>query len=485
MEFNSILFVLFFSTFFFLYWFVFNKNLKTQNLLILAGSYLFYACSDWRLLSLLIISSFINYQLGKKIAATDDEKQKGLLTTLGVTFGVGLLFYFKYLNFFIDSFSKLIASFGIHTSTHSLNIILPLGLSFYTFKTISYLLDVNSEKIKPIKDWVVFFNYVSFFPTMIAGPIDRATSFAPQLEKARVFNYENATTGLRQILWGFFKKLVIADNCVEITNNLFDNYLKLPGSSLVLGAFIYIVEIYADFSGYSDMAIGFSRLIGFNVTKNFNFPFFSQNTSEFWRRWHISLTSWMTEYVYTPLTFAFRSWGKSGLLLAIVINFVLVGLWHGASLNFILFGFLHGCYFIPLVINGTINKNPISAPDNFFSNLKRFINRSGTFILVMLTAMILRANSITEAFHYYIKIFSKSLFSIPVLPTQNPKSDLAIIFFIFIMFILEWFGRHTDFALEKLGSKWPKIIRWGVYIIFVLVIFIFMAKPQQFVYAQF
>jgi D-alanyl-lipoteichoic acid acyltransferase DltB (MBOAT superfamily) len=436
-------------------------------------------------LSLLIISSLLNYQLGIQISEAKDEKRQNFLTTLGVVFGVGLLFYFKYLNFFIGSISNLCSVLGFKISVHTLNIMLPLGLSFYTFKTISYLLDVNAEKIKPIKDWIVFFNYVSFFPTIVAGPIDRATSFAPQLEKNRVFEYENASRGLRQILWGFFKKLVIADNCVEITNNLFDNYLKLPGSSLVFGAFIYIIEIYADFSGYSDMAIGFSRLLGFNVTKNFNFPFFSQNTSEFWRKWHISLTSWMTEYVYTPLTFAFRSRGKLGLIIAIIINFVLVGLWHGASANFILFGFLHGCYFIPLVINGTINKKPSQLTDDFFSKSKRFVNRFATFLLVMFTAMILRANSITETFHYYHKLFSKSLFSIPVIPTQHPKSLIAVVLFIAIMFILEWYGRNTDFALETFGTKWPKFIRWGFYIIFVMIIFAFTAKSQQFVYAQF
>jgi len=485
MEINSLFFVLFFGIFFCLYWFVFNKNVKIQNLLILTGSYFFYACSDWKILSLLIISSFLNYQLGIKIEETQDEKRKSTLTTLGVIFGLGLLLYFKYLNFFIGSITNIISAFGFNCSSHTLNIILPLGLSFYTFKTISYLLDVNAEKIKPVKDWVVFFNYVSFFPTIVAGPIDRATSFVPQLEKNRVFDYDNATKGLRQILWGFFKKLVIADNCVEITNNLFDNYLKLPGSSLVFGAFIYIVEIYADFSGYSDMAIGFSRLLGFNVTKNFNFPFFSENTSEFWRKWHISLTSWMTEYVYTPLTFAFRSWGKSGLILAIMINFVLVGLWHGASLNFILFGFLHGCYFIPLVLNGTINKKPAIDTDDFFSKMKRFINRVATFILIMLTAIILRANSITEAGHYYLKIFSKSLLSIPKYPTLHPKSDLGVILFIIFMFILEWFGRNTDFALEEIGLKWPKLVRWAFYIIFIMLIFLFTAKSQQFVYAQF
>jgi len=453
--------------------------------LILASSYFFYCCSDWKLLSLLLLSSIVNFMLGKQIAETDDETKKGRLTTLGVIFGVGLLFYFKYLNFFVDSFSNLLSTIGFNTSTHTLSIILPLGLSFYTFKTISYLLDLNAEKIDPIKDWVVFFAYVSYFPTIVAGPIDRASSFAPQLENKRVFDYKNATIGLRQILWGLFKKLVIADNCVDITNNLFDNYLKLPGSSLVLGGFVYIVEIYADFSGYSDMAIGFSRLLGISVTKNFNFPFFSQNTSEFWRRWHISLTSWMTEYVYTPLTFAFRSWGKWGLFLAIVINFVLVGLWHGASLNFILFGFLHGCYFMPLVIKGTVNKNPVVNSNSLVSSIKRLTNRIGTFLLIMFTAMILRANSVSEAFDYYRRILSKSLLSFPKIPSAHPKTDMIVLFFIAMMFIMEWKGRNTEFAFEKIGSNWPKIIRWTLYLIFVFIIFMLMAKPQQFVYAQF
>ncbi|MFN2440166.1 MAG: MBOAT family protein [Chitinophagaceae bacterium] len=406
-----------------------------------------------------------------------------MLLYIGLIQGIGTLAFFKYFNFFITSFNDAIQSLNINLNLQTLNIIVPLGISFFTFKTISYLLDIDKRKIKPATDWVVFFDYVSFFPCLLSGPIDKAKALIPQLEKRRVFVYDQAIDGLRQILWGLFKKVVIADNCAVITNELFDDYQELPASSLLVGAFVYAVQLYADFSGYSDMAIGFSRLIGFNVTKNFDFPFFAQNIAEYWRKWHISLTAWLTEYVFTPLSIAFRNYGKLGLILAILINFILVGLWHGANWTFVLFGFLHGCYFIPLILRGTMYKKKRIAKGKQLPTFREFINVLGTFILVMLTLIVFRSETIGQAYDYYSRLFSMSLFSAPVLAAAN-KAFITFLF-ILIMFFIEWLGREQEYAIAHMGFKWPRPLRLAFYYCIIIAIFIFAGSGQQFIYFQF
>ena len=484
MVFNSLEFGIFFIVFFFLYWFVFKQNLKVQNLLILTASYFFYCWWDWRFLPLLAGSSLVNYLLGIFIYKTEDERKRRFLIFLGLLQGLGILIFFKYYNFFLDSFVRSASVINIHFSVHALNLILPLGISFYTFRAISYLLDINSGKIKPTTDWVVFFSYLAFFPTLLAGPIDKATGFIPQLERKRVFNYGEAMDGVGHILWGLFKKIVIANNCAVITGSIFENYNHLHGSTLLIGAFVYIVEIYADFSGYSDMAIGFSRLLGLHVMRNFNYPFFAQNIADFWRRWHISLTSWMTEYVFSPLSFVFRNFGKGGLVMAILVNFIIVGLWHGANWTFIIFGFLHGCYFIPLIIKGTLNKNKIIDRNKMLPSWRETINIITTFSLVMITGIIFRSVSISNAFQYYRKLFSRSLFSIPDVPTNKLDTTITI-FIIVFMFIVEWIGRDHPYPFANLGLKWPKPVRWAFYYCIVIVTFLFASKGQQFIYLQF
>ena len=484
MVFNSIPFVIFFIAFFILYWFAFKQNLKVQNFLILIGNYVFLGWWDWRFLLFLVGSSVVNFFLGIYISKTGNEKHQRLLVTLGLIQGLGGLLFFKYCNFFINSFVDTFSIFNISLNIHTLNLILPLGISFYTFRAISYLLDIESGKTKPTTDWVVFFSYLSFFPSLLSGPIDKARDFIPQLEKRRVFDYNQSVDGLRQILWGLFKKVVIADNCVSIIDPIFNNYHAFPASTLLLGAFLYLIQLYADFSGYSDMAIGIARLIGFNLTKNFNFPFFAQNIAEFWQKWHISLTTWMTEYVYTPLSFIFRTFGKAGTILAVLINFILVGLWHGANWTFIIYGFLHGCYFIPLILRGTLNKNKPIAKDRMFPTIKEFINMTGTFTLVMLTLIIFRAETIGDAFNYYNSLFSVSLFTIPDLPVKKINVIITLIFISF-MFVTEWIGREQNYGIATLGSKWRRPIRWAMYYCFILMIFYFTGKEQQFIYFQF
>jgi alginate O-acetyltransferase complex protein AlgI len=483
MIFNSIPFVGFFVVFFILYWFVFNRSLKLQNLLVLAGCYLFYAWWDWRFLSMLIGSSVLNYFLGIYMYKTKSDKRKRWLLYIGLLQGLGGLIYFKYFNFFITSFADAFSVFNINLGIHTIKILLPLGISFYTFRTLSYLLDIDKGKIKPATDWVVFFSYVSFFPSLISGPIDRANALIPQLEKKRIFTYEQGTDALRQILWGLFKKIVIADNCATITNQIFNNYGTMSASTLLLCAVLFTIQLYADFSGYTDMAIGFARLIGFNITKNFNFPFFAQNIAEYWRRWHMSLTSWLTDYVFTPLSITFRDYGKFGLFLAILLNMITVGAWHGANWTFILFGVLHGLYFIPLIIRGTMSKKKKTTKIKWRPSLVEFRNMVGTFTLVMLTNVIFRVESISQAFDFYYHLFSKSLFSVPSI--IDGKTFIIILSFSCLLFAIEWIQRDKQHGLQLDNVTIPKVVRWGFYYGIGASIIWLGGSQQDFIYFQF
>jgi len=483
MIFNSVDFAIFFAVFFLLYWFVFNRSLKIQNVLILAGSYAFYAWGDWRFLPLLIFGSGVNYALGIGLERSARPKIRLLLLWLGLLQGLGGLIYFKYTNFFLASITGAFSFFHIPLRAHPVRLILPLGISFYTFRTLSYLLDIYKGKFKATTDWVAFFSYVSFFPSLISGPIDRPKTLIPQLQKRRVFDSDQAIDGMRQILWGLFKKAVIADNCATFTSQIFGNYQGQSASTLLLGAFLYTIQIYADFSGYSDMAIGTARLLGFSITKNFDFPFFSQNIAEYWRKWHISLTSWLTEYVFTPLSIAFRDYGKRGIILAILINFTLIGMWHGANWTFVLFGFLHGCYFIPLILRGTMSKRKEIARDNLLPSLREFSNMLGTFILVMLTLILFRSDSILDAYRYFKGLFSLSLFSIPALALEF-KAGYTL-FFIFLMLLTEWLNRGREYAISHLGLRWPIAFRWTAYYALLVIIFVFAGSSRNFIYFQF
>jgi D-alanyl-lipoteichoic acid acyltransferase DltB (MBOAT superfamily) len=478
MIFNSYVFVLFFVVFFALYWLVFNKSLRLQNLLILAGSYFFYAWADWRLLSYLVAASAVNYFLGIYIEKTSNLKKRNLLLWLGMIQGVGGLFYFKYFNFFIISFKQAFASINIDLNIHTLNIIAPIGISYFTFKTLSYLLDVDKGKMKASHDLVIFFVYVAFFPSLLSGPIDKAKMFIPQLETKRVFDYSRAVDGMRQILWGLFKKLVVANNCAPVTSQIFETYQTQPASAMVYGGVLYTFQLYADFSGYTDMAIGFARLIGFNITKNFDFPLFAQNIAEFWRKWHISLTAWLTEYVFTPLSIAFRDLGKFGIILAIFVNFAIIGIWHGANWTYLVFGILHGLYFLPLILSGNMNKKKKIAKGKLFPSFKEALNILLTFILVTVTFIFFRAESVVQAFQHLDRMFGISIFD-----KFNFKPIAASM--VLVMAVVEWLGRDQNYAIEHTFSKWPKIMRWAAYFVITMLIFLFASKGEQFIYLQF
>jgi alginate O-acetyltransferase complex protein AlgI len=483
MLFNTLPFAAFFAFFFLLYWFVFNKNQKFQNMLILSGSYIFYAWWDWRFLFLLIGSSALNFLLGLAIGKTTKEKNRNILVWIGLFQCLGSLILFKYCNFFINSLLQVSAVFNMKWDIYTVNLLLPLGISFYTFRIIAYLLDIKKGSIQPTTDWVIFFSYVAFFPCIISGPIDRPKTWIPQLEKKRVFNNNQAVDGMRQILWGLFKKIVIADNCAGFTSAVFDHYRTLPASSLLFGAFLATIQIYADFSGYSDMAIGFSNLLGLSVTRNFNTPFFAQNIAEYWRRWHISLTSWLTDYVFTPLSIYFRDYGKTGLILAILINFTLIGIWHGANWTFVLFGFLNGCYYIPLISRGTINKKQKTGKPGSIPSLKSFANMAGTFMLVMFTLVLFRSATVTQAFQFYGRLFSRTLFSIPVITEK--VNIAATLFFIVVLFATEWIQKNRQHALQ---IDFIEKFAWRALIYYSLVFFILFfsaTKSTDFIYIKF
>jgi alginate O-acetyltransferase complex protein AlgI len=484
MVFSSIPFAIFFTLFFLLYWLACFRSLKVQNFLLLIGSYVFYAWGDWRFLPLLICNSALYYLLGMAVKRTHNEKTKLWFLLTGLALGLGGLIFFKYTIFLLQFVSDIVSTFGFTLKAGTHHFILPLGISFFTFRNLSYLIDVYKGKVVPTKDWVVFFSYVAFFPSLIAGPIDKSKTLMPQLENKRVFDYVQASDGMRQIVWGLFKKIVIADNCATFTDEIFGSYQELPASSLLLGAFFYTIQIYADFSGYSDMAIGFSRLLGFKITKNFDYPLFSQNIAEFWRKWHISLTSWLTEYLFTPLNIAFRDMGKLGMIFAIIINFTLIGIWHGANWTFVLFGFLHGCFFIPLVLRDTINKKREIDKSRLLPNSREAVNMILTFSLVMFSLILFRSTSVGNALNYFQRMVDPSLFSVPVFVNNNEKWQIILIL-IFLMLSLEWLNREKPHALAEIGLDWSRPLRWLCYYILILFIYFFAVLGQNFIYVQF
>jgi alginate O-acetyltransferase complex protein AlgI len=477
MIFNSFSFLLFFTIFFACYW-AFSKNLKLQNGILLLGSCIFYAWADWRFPVLLFGLSTIIFLLAIRMEKLTNPAQKKLLFLLGLFLSVGTLCLFKYLNFFIGSFTYLLSLFGARADLRLIHIIIPLGISFFTFRLLNYLFDVNSGKLKPEKNWVIFLNFVSFFPCLLSGPIDKAKMFIPQLERPRIFSYSTGVNAMRQILWGLFKKVVIADRCAEYANSVFDDYSHYPGSTLALAACVFTFQIYADFSGYSDMAIGISRLLGFNVTKNFDFPLFSRNIAEFWRKWNISLTAWLTEYIFTPLSISFRDFGKSGLILAIVISFTICGIWHGPSWNYVLFGFIHGCYFIPLIIKGTMFKKKKLVRDSMFPTPSQLLNMLLTFTLVTLAFIVFRCDTLTDALAYFKRLFSRSLLSNPQMPAEVLSLMAALL-------VIDWLGKNHEYAIEYIGAKQGKALRWSLYLIILLAIFLYQGKPQAFIYFKF
>ena len=412
MLFNSIQFAIFLPIVFLLYWFVANKKLNHQNLLLLLASYFFYACWDYRFLFLLIFSTVLDYFTGLKMFDAKNNNSKKNWFFLSIVINLGFLGVFKYFNFFASSFADALSLVGIKTNFWVLNVILPVGISFYTFHGLSYVIDIYYDRIKPERNFINYSVFVSFFPLLVAGPIERATHLLPQIKKQRTFNYSQAIDGLRQILWGLFKKIVIADGCATYANIIFNDYTHLNGSTLFLGAIFFTFQIYGDFSGYSDIALGTARLFGIDLLRNFAFPYFSRDIAEFWRRWHISLSSWFKDYLYIPL-----GGSKGGTWMKVrntFIIFLVSGFWHGANWTFIIWGLLNALYIMPSIIfNININNKEIVAKGKVFPTFKEIMQISITFILTVFAWIFFRAETVKVAVAFLKKIFSKSLFSIP------------------------------------------------------------------------
>ncbi len=482
MLFNSIEFAIFLPIVFILYWSATNKSLKLQNTLIVAASYLFYGWWDWKFLSLILFSTIVNYFVGIGLSKQEKQTARKVLLWTSILVNLGLLGFFKYYNFFLENFITAFSLFGTKINANSLNIILPVGISFYTFQTLSYSIDIYKRELKPTKDFMAFSAFVSFFPQLVAGPIERAANLLPQFYIKRTFDYSKAVDGLRQILWGLFKKIVIADNCAEYANLIFNNSADYSGSTLVLGALLFSFQIYGDFSGYSDIAIGTSRLFGINLMRNFAFPYFSRDIAEFWRRWHISLSSWFRNYLYIPLGGSkVGTWKK---VRNIFVIFIVSGFWHGPNWTFIIWGGLNAIYFIPLMLlNKNRNNLEIVAQGKCLPSIKEFVNMALTFSLVVLAWIFFRAENLGHALDYLSKIFSQSILTVPDFPGR--KKALFTIFFVIIFFTIEWFGRERQYAIARFGLNWPRPLRWFFYYSLIAIIFIFGGSGQQFIYFQF
>ena len=486
MLFNSIEFAIFLSIVFFLYWFLTNKNLRLQNVLLLVSSYFFYAYFDWRFLFLLMFSTFLDYYTGLKIQESDDKNGKKNWLWLSIIVNLGFLGLFKYYNFFAEAIAEAIANFGLKVSPITLSLILPVGISFYTFHGLSYIIDIYKNRIKAERNFVDYAVFVSFFPLLVAGPIERATHLLPQIKKERTFDYANAIDGLRQILWGLFKKIVIADNCAEFANQVFNNSTDLSGSTLFLGAIFFTFQIYCDFSGYSDIALGTARLLGIELLRNFAFPYFSRSIAEFWRRWHISLSSWFKDYIYIPL-----GGSKGGNLVRIsntFIIFVVSGFWHGANWTFITWGALNALFIMPSIILKTNRKNMETvAQGKLLPSVKEFFQIGVTFTLSVFAWIFFRAESLKQAFQYISDIFSWSIFSVPqgsaFIGTR--LHPFIMLFLLGIFILIEWLGREQQFAIAKLFIKWRSPFRWALYIIIATITLLFCGKVEEFIYFQF
>ena len=496
MSFISIAFAIFLPIVFLCYWFLVNKNLKSQNLFLLFASYFFYGWWDWKFLFLLIFLSTTNYFIGIEIDRNTLKKWRKIWLLAGLLMNLGILAVFKYFNFFVDSFVDLISLTGYHLSKSTIKIILPLGISFYVFLSLSYILDIYKNTLSANRNITEVLLSFSFFPIILAGPIQRPSTLMPQIAAKRVFNYNQSADGLRQIVWGLFVKVVIADNLAFYVNDIFLNYSGYRGSLLLIGAVFYSSQIYADFSAYSDIAIGTAKLFGFNLMRNFAYPYFARDITEFWKRWHISLTSWFRDYLFLPLSFSI-SWRikggqvlfiKSDQLIYIVasaITWFLTGLWHGANYTFLIWGMIHGLFLIIYRLQTKPRKRILKKIGiNNNSKVVVFCESVVTLSIVAIAWIFFRADSIGHALKYIEGIFSGSLFTIPAF--NYSRLMFLIITMLTILFIaVEWTGRKEQYAIAALGVKFPGVLRWAVYYLLIFVIFIFAGSGQRFIYFQF
>ena len=477
MLFNSIEFLLFLPIVFTLYWFVCHKSLKWQNGLILLASYFFYGWWSWKFLGLLLLSTILDYSYGFWVASSNGKKAK-LFLWLGILNNLSILGIFKYYNFFITQVQSGLEFVGLHTNPILLNVALPAGISFYTFHGMSYVFDIYRGKQKPVNSFVDYAVFVSFFPLLVAGPIERANHLLPQIQKPRYFNYRQAVEGCRLILWGMFKKVVIADTLADTVDQLFQNYQDQNGITLIAGAIAFSFQIYGDFSGYSDIALGTAKLFGFELLSNFKFPYFSRDLAEFWRRWHNSLSTWFRDYLYIPL-----GGSKNGKFKAIRNTFVIFlvsGFWHGASWNFIAWGLIHACGFLPLLLLNRNRKHVIDvvAQDRILPILKELWQMTSTFAFVTFAWIFFRADNMQMALGY-IKQIGLSLVEQPI---QFLTFPLGKFIYIFPLLIGDWYLRRNERELTVFHTK---SLRYAFYSVMLFVVLSNIGVKKSFIYFQF
>ncbi|MBM1106752.1 MBOAT family protein [Aurantibacter crassamenti] len=484
MLFNSLEFLVFLPLVFFLYWVVFKKNLQHQNILIILASYLFYGWWDWRFLILILLSTLVDFYVGQQIFKNIDNKKKAQYWLwVSMAFNLSLLGFFKYFNFFIDSFIEMFSMVGYEMkSTWMLRIILPVGISFYTFQTMSYSFDIYYKKLKPTKDLVAFTAFVAFFPQLVAGPIERASNLLSQITNKRDFNYDQIVSGLKLILWGFFKKLVIADSLAPIVDDIFANYADYPASTLILGVFLFSFQVYGDFSGYSDIAIGTAKLFGIELMSNFKFPNFSRNVAEYWQRWHISLSTWFRHYLYIPL-----GGNRVGKLLSIrniSIIFIVSGFWHGANWTFIVWGALHALFYIPVYLMGRnrMYADNVIAENSWFPSIKEIGQVVLTFLMVSFSRIFFRSPTITDSFAYIKQIGEDFSYAPYAHPMGYRMVDFYILIAIFTLY--EYLIRKDERSPFKFKSRF---VRFAVYALLILGMLLFYddGVNRSFIYFQF
>ena len=477
MFFNSFHFALFLPLIFVLYWFVFNKSKSTQNFLLICASYYFYSCWNWHFLFLLVFSTLLDYFAALQIEKSKTAKRSKIILWICVSINLGFLGVFKYYNFFADSFSALLASCGVNASPVLLNIILPVGISFYTFHGLSYIIDIYYKRIKAEPNFIDYSLFVSYFPLLVAGPIERATHLLPQIKVKRNFNFDKAKQGIYQIIWGLVKKIVIADSCAVYANQIFDHYQNMNSLSLILGTVYFAFQIYGDFSGYSDIALGTSKLFGIDLLKNFDFPYFSRDIAEFWRKWHISLSSWFKDYVYIPLG------GSAGSVWLKVRNtfiiFLVSGFWHGANWTYVAWGFINALYFLPLLLLKQNRKNINSIKLTFdFSSFKEIFNLLLTFGITCFAWIFFRSKSITDAFLYIKKIFVNWTFKEQYFEIERYNYELLYLIVVFV--IVEWNFKEK---IEPISGKYSWI-KLALCLAAILALGVF-SDSKEFIYFQF
>ena len=487
MLFNSLSFAIFLPIVYFLYWFVTSKSLKLQNILLLVSSYYFYACWDWRFLFLLMFSTVLDYYTGIKMSDAQNQNSKKFWFWLSVSINLGFLGVFKYYNFFAESFADAVSVFGFKADPWVLSVVLPVGISFYTFHGLSYVIDIYKDRIKAEKNFVDYSVFVSFFPLLVAGPIERATHLLPQIQRERKFDYQKSVDGLRQILWGLFKKVVIADQCAEFANLIFNNSADYSGSTLLLGAIFFTFQIYGDFSGYSDIALGTARLFGIELLQNFSFPYFSRDIAEFWRRWHISLSTWFRDYLYIPL-----GGSKGGTWMRVrntFIIFIVSGFWHGANWTFIVWGALNALFIMPSIIFNTNRNNlEIVAKGKLFPSFKELSMILVTFAMTVFAWIFFRANDIGYAINFIYKMlfgFFKYDYYIETYNLIFNKIGFYLFVYLLFFLLIEWFGREHKFALSTFAFNWWRPFRIVFYLALAFLVLIFSGSKEEFIYFQF